>query len=62
MDVAFMRFFNGALATFITAVSAMSDLTLTNGQYEDRHGPKTEDLRLLFNTFTRNMSGNLDSI
>ena len=40
MDVAYMRFFTGAPATFIAAVSAMSDLTLTNGECEDRHGPK----------------------
>ena len=40
MDVAYMRFFTGAPATFIAVVSAMSDLTLTNGECEDRHGPK----------------------
>ena len=40
MDVAYMRFFTGAPATFIAAVSAMSDLTLINGACEDRHGPK----------------------
>ena len=37
--------FSGVLATFITAVSAMSDLTLTNGECENRHEPKTEDCR-----------------
>ena len=40
MDVAYMRFFTGVPATFIAAVSAMSDLTLTNDECEDRHGPK----------------------
>ena len=50
-----------APATFIVTVSVMSDLTLTNGECEDRHGPKAEDRRLLFNTFTRKMSGSLDS-
>ena len=61
MDVVYMRFFTGAPATFIAVVSAMSDLTLINGECEDRHGPKAEDRRLLFNTFTRKMSGSLDS-
>ena len=61
MDVAYMRFFTGAPATFIAAVSAMSDLTLTNGECEDRHGPKAEDRRLLFNTFKRNISDSQDS-
>ena len=29
-----------APATFIVTVSVMSDLTLTNSECEDRHGPK----------------------
>ena len=29
-----------APATFIVTVSVMSDLTLANGEYEDRHAPK----------------------
>ena len=61
MDVAYMRFFTGALATFIAAVSAMPALTFTNDECADRHGPKVEDHRLLFNTPTQKMSGNLDS-
>ena len=61
MDVAYMRSFTGALATFIVAVSAMQALTLINDECEDRHGPKAEDHRLLFNTFIHKMSGNLDS-
>ena len=61
MDVAYMRFSTAAPATFITTVSAMLDQTVTNGECEDRHGPKAEDRRLLFNTFTRKMSGSLDS-
>ena len=36
MDVAYIRFFTGAPATFIADVSAMSDATLTNGECEDR--------------------------
>ena len=56
-----MRFSTGDRTFFIAVVSAMSDLTLTNGECEDRHGPKAEDRRLLFNTFTRKMSGSLDS-
>ena len=44
MDVAYMLFFTGALATFIAAVSEMSALTLTNGECEDRHGPKAEEI------------------
>ena len=40
MDVVYMRFFTGAPATFIAVVSAMSDLTLTNDECEDRHAPK----------------------
>ena len=35
-----MRFFIGNRTTFIAFISAMSDLTLTNGECEDRHGPK----------------------
>ena len=61
MHVVYMRFFTGAPATFIAVVSAMPDLTLINGECEDRHEPKAEDRRLLFNTFTRKMSGSLDS-
>ena len=60
MDVAYMRFFTGAPATFIAAVSAMSDLTLTNGECEDRLGPNAEDRKLRFNTFSRKMSDSLD--
>ena len=40
MDVAYMRIFTGDRTTFIAVISAMSDLTLTNGECEDRHGPK----------------------
>ena len=40
MGVAYMRFFIGNRTTFIAFISAMSDLTLTNGECEDRHGPK----------------------
>ena len=61
MDVAYMRFATGDRTSFIVVISAMSDLTLTNGESEDRHGPKAEDRRLLFNTFTRKMSDSLDS-
>ena len=61
MDVAYIRFFTGDRTFFIAAVSAMSDLTLINGECEDRHGPKAEDRKLLFNTFTRKMGGSLDS-
>ena len=50
-----------APATLIVTVSVMSDLTLTNGECEDRHGPKAEDRRMLFNIFTRKMSDSLDS-
>ena len=60
MDVVYMRFFTGAPATFIAVVSAMSDLTLINGECEDRHGPKAQDRRMLFNIFTRGMSDSLD--
>ena len=35
-----MRFSTGDRTFFITVISAMSDLTLTNGECEDRHGPK----------------------
>ena len=45
-----MRFFTDALATCIAAVPAMSDLTLTNGECEDRHKPKAEDRRLPLRT------------
>ena len=62
MDVAYIRFFTGAPATFIADVSAMSDLTLTNGECEDQHGLKAEDRRLVFNASTCKMSGNLDSM
>ena len=61
MDVAYMRFSTDDRTFFIAVVSAMSDSTLTNGECEDRHGPKAEDRRLLFNTFTRKMSDSLDS-
>ena len=40
MDLAYMRFSTGDRTFFIAVVSAMSDLTLTNGECEDRHGPK----------------------
>ena len=40
MDVAYMRFFTGDRTFFIAVIPAMSDLTLTNGEYEARHGPK----------------------
>ena len=32
--------------------STMSHSTLTNGECENRHGPKADDRRLLFNAFT----------
>ena len=35
-----MRFSTGNRTFFIAVVSAMSDLTLTNSECEDRHGPK----------------------
>ena len=35
-----MRFFTGDRTSFIVVISAMSDLTLTNSECEDRHGPK----------------------
>ena len=35
-----MRFFTGDRTFFIAVIPAMSDLTLTNGEYEARHGPK----------------------
>ena len=62
VDVAYIRFFTGAPATFIANVSAMSDATLTNGECEDRHGQKAEDRILVLNAFTCKMRGNLDSI
>ena len=40
MDVAYMRFSTDDRTFFIAVVSAMSVLTLTNGECEDRHGPK----------------------
>ena len=40
MDAAYMRFFTGDRTFFIAVVSAMSDLTLTNDECEDRHGLK----------------------
>ena len=61
MDLAYMRFSTDDRTFVIAVVSTMSDLTLINGECEDRHGPKAEDRRLLFNTFTRKMSGSLDS-
>ena len=39
MGVAYMLFSTGDRTFFITVISAMSDLTLTNGECEDRHGP-----------------------
>ena len=35
-----MRFSAGNRTFFIAVISTMSDLTLTNGECEDRHGPK----------------------
>ena len=40
MNVAYMRFSTDDRTIFITVVSVMSDLTLTIGECEDRHGPK----------------------
>ena len=40
MDVAYMRFSTGNRTFFIAVISTMSDLTLINGECEDRHGPK----------------------
>ena len=40
MDVAYMRFSTDDRTFFIAVISAMSDLTLTNGECVDRHGPK----------------------
>ena len=40
MDVAYMRFSTGDRTFFIAVFSAMSDLTLTNGECEDLRGPK----------------------
>ena len=40
MDVAYMRFSTGNRTFSIAVVSAMLDLTLTNGECEGRHGPK----------------------
>mgnify|MGYP001471785752 CR=1 FL=1 len=40
MHVVYTRCFTGAPATCIAVVSAMPDLTLINGECEDRHGPK----------------------
>ena len=40
MDLAYMRFSSGDRTFFIAVVSAMSDLTLTNDECEDRHAPK----------------------
>ena len=39
MDLAYLRFSTGDRTFFIAVISAMSDLTLTNGECEDRHGP-----------------------
>ena len=47
MDVAYMRFFTGDRTTFIAVISAMSDLTLPNGECEDRHARKAEDRRIV---------------
>ena len=35
-----MRFSTGDRTSFIVVISAISDLTLTNGECEDWHGPK----------------------
>ena len=40
MDVVYMQFSTGDRTFFTAVISAMSDLTLTNGECEDRHGPK----------------------
>ena len=40
MDVAYMLFSTDDRTFFIALLSAMSVLTLTNGECEDRHGPK----------------------
>ena len=40
MDIAHMRFFTDNRTSFIVVTSAMSDLTLTNSECEDRHRPK----------------------
>ena len=61
MDAAYLQFSTGDRTFFIAVIAAMSDLTLTNGECEDRHVPKAEDRRLLFNPFTRKMSDSLDS-
>ena len=45
-----------------TAASALSDLTLTNGESKHRHGPKAEDRRLFLITFTCKISGSLDGM
>ena len=40
MDVVYMQFSTGDRTFFTAVISAMSDLTLANGECEDRHGPK----------------------
>ena len=40
MDAAYLQFSTGDRTFFTAVISAMSDLTLTKGEYEDRHGPK----------------------
>ena len=40
MEAAYRRFFTGDRTFFTAVISAMSDFTLTNGEYEDRYGPK----------------------
>ena len=40
MDLAYIRFSTDDRTFVIAVVSTMSDLTFTNGECEDRHGPK----------------------
>ena len=40
MEAAYMRFSTGDRTFFTAVISAMSDFTLTNSEFEDRHGPK----------------------
>ena len=40
MDVVYMQFSTGDRTFFSVVISAFSDLTLTNGECEDGHGPK----------------------
>ena len=40
MDAAYLQLSTGDRTFFIAVIVAMSDLTLTNGECEDRHRPK----------------------